>query len=155
MKLIKMIFLGLVFSFTALFAVEQKVVFDLTSGDEVAIEKYLVQNIEGLARYYKANNIDFKAVVVISGNAYKYFVQDIKNSPFRDEEGLTQTQKKMAPLLEKLHSEHNVKFNMCKVGMEARNIDKKVLYNYVESDLTKSVYLIKWQNDGYAYLPIH
>lgn len=155
MKLIKMLFIGLVFSFTTLFAVEQKVVFDLTSGDEVAIEKYLVQNIEGLARYYKANNIDFKAVVVISGNAYKYFVQDIKNSPFRDEEGLTQTQKKMAPLLEKLHSEYNVKFNMCKVGMEARNIDKKVLYNYVESDLTKSVYLIKWQNDGYAYLPIH
>lgn len=155
MKLIKMLFIGLVFSFTTLFAVEQKVVFDLTSGDEVAIEKYLIQNIEGLARYYKANNIDFKAVVVISGNAYKYFVQDIKNSPFRDEEGLTQTQKKMAPLLEKLHSEYSVKFNMCKVGMEARNIDKKVLYNYVESDLTKSVYLIKWQNDGYAYLPIH
>lgn len=155
MKLIQMIILGLAFSMTALFAVEQKVVFDLTSGDESVIKKHLIKNIEGLARYYKANNIDFKAVVVISGNAYKYFVQDIKNSPFKGEEGLTQTQKKMAPLLEKLHSDHHVKFAMCKAGMEARNIDKKVLYSYVESDLTKSVYLIKWQNEGYAYLPVH
>lgn len=155
MKLIKMIFLGLVFSFTALFAVEQKVVFDLTSGDEAVIEKHLIKNIEGLARYYKANNIDFKVVVVISGNAYKYFVQEIKNSPFKGDAELTQAQKKMAPLLEKLHSHYNVKFNMCNAGMEARNIDKKVLYSYIESDLTKSVYLIKWQNDGYAYLPVH
>ena len=155
MKLIKTVVLGLLLSFTALFAFEQKAVFDLTSGDEAAIEKHLIKNIEGLAAYYRANDIDFKAVVVISGNAYKYFVRDISNSPFKGERELPRAQKKLAPLLERLHSEYHVEFDMCKAGMKARGIDKKVLYDYVKSDLTKSVYLIKWQNEGYAYLPVH
>ncbi|MCJ7764960.1 MAG: DsrE family protein [Thiovulaceae bacterium] len=155
MKLITTVILGLMLSFTALFAAEQKVVFDLTSGDKAAIEKYLIKNIEGLAHYYSANDIDFKAVVVISGDAYKYFVQEIADSPFKGDTQLIRAQKKMAPLLAKLHNDYKVEFDMCKAGMEARKIDKKVLYGYVKSDLVKSVYLIKWQNDGYAYLPVH
>ena len=146
---------GLLFSFMVLFAAEQKAVFDLTTGDAATIEKHLVKNIEGLARYYQANDISFKAVVVISGNAYKYFVHDLEHSPFRDETELTGTQKKLAPLLAKLHREYQVEFDMCRAGRRARNIDMKVLYDYVQSDKNKSVYLIMWQNRGYAYLPVH
>ncbi len=155
MRTIKSVFLGLLLSLTSLMATEQKVVFDLTSGDVATIEKHLIKNIEGLAGYYKANDIDFKAVVVISGNAYKYFVQDLKNSRFKGKLKVERAQKTLEPLLEKLHTEYGVEFDMCKAGMKARNIDKKVLYSYVKTDLNKSVYLIKWQNDGYAYLPVH
>ncbi len=155
MRLFTTVVLGLILSFTALFAVEQKVVFDLTTGDAATIEKHLIKNIGSLARYYSANDIDFKAVVVISGSAYKYFVEKIDASPFKDDRELAAVQKKMAPLLAKLNRDYKVEFDMCKAGMEARNIDKKVLYDYVKSDLVKSVYLIKWQNDGYAYLPVH
>lgn len=146
---------GLLFSFIMLFAAEQKAVFDLTTGDEATIEKHLIKNIEGLARYYKANNITFKAVVVISGNAYRYFVHDLENSPFKDDADLARAQKKLAPLLAKLHREYQVEFDMCQAGRRARNIDMKVLYDYVQSDKNKSVYLIMWQNRGYAYLPVH
>jgi intracellular sulfur oxidation DsrE/DsrF family protein len=155
MKLNKMVIVGLLLSFTALFAVEQKAVFDLTTGDEAKIAKYLINNIDTLARYYSANDIDFKAVVVISGDAYKYFVATIEASPYQGDEKLVAAQKKLAPLLEKLHRDYHVEFDMCKAGMKARKIDKKVLYPYVKSDLVKSVYLIKWQNAGYAYLPVH
>ena len=155
MKLVKVVIVGLLLPFTVLFAVEQKAVFDLTTGDQVTIEKHLIQNIDSLARYYSANDIDFKAVVVISGNAYKYFVQEIADSPFKGDIQLIQAQKKLAPLLAKLHRDYHVEFDMCKAGMKARKIDKKVLYDYVKSDLVKSVYLIKWQNAGYAYLPVH
>ncbi|WP_345975058.1 hypothetical protein [Sulfurimonas sp. HSL3-7] len=155
MRSIKRIVAGLLFSFTALFAAEQKAVFDLTTGDVPTIEKHLIKNIEGLARYYKANDITFKAVVVISGNAYKYFVRDLENSPFKDENDVVRAQKKLAPLLAKLHREYQVEFDMCQAGRRARNIDMKVLYDYVQSDKNKSVYLIMWQNRGYAYLPVH
>ena len=155
MRTIKSVFLGLLLSLTSLMATEQKVVFDLTSGDVATIEKHLIKNIEGLAGYYKANDIDFKAVVVISGNAYKYFVQDLKNSRFKGKLKVERAQKTLEPLLKKLHTEYGVEFDMCKAGMKARNIDKKVLYSYVKTDLNKSVYLIKWQNEGYAYLPVH
>ena len=155
MKIIKTVLLGLLLSLTSLIAAEQKVVFDLTSGDVVKIEKHLIKNIEGLAGYYKANGIEFKAVVVISGSAYKYFVKELKDSPFNGKMKVARAQKKLAPLLEKLHTQYGVEFDMCKAGMKARKIDKKVLYGYVKTDLNKSVYLIRWQNDGYAYLPVH
>ena len=155
MKIFKIILVGLLLSMTSLIAAEQKVVFDLTTGDETKIAKHLIRTVEGLATYYKANDIDYKVAVVISGKAYKYFVDDLNNSPFKGKLKVAKAQKSLAPLLEKLHSEYGVEFDMCKAGMTARGIDQKVLYNYVKSDLNKSVYLIKWQNEGYAYMPIH
>lgn len=155
MRMIKTILLGVLLSLTSLMAAEQKVVFDLTSGDAATIEKHLIKNIEGLADYYKANDIEFKGVVVISGDAYKYFVQDLKNSRYKGKLKVARAQKRLEPLLKKLQTEYGVEFDMCKAGMKARNIDKKVLYDYVKTDLNKSVYLIKWQNAGYAYLPVH
>lgn len=151
----KTVIMALLVSLGSLMATEQKVVFDLTSGDVATIEKHLINNIESLAGYYKANEVDFKAVVVISGNAYKYFVQDLANSPFKGEPDVARAQKRLAPLLQGLHTAYDVEFDMCKSGREARHIDPKVLYGYVKSEMNKSAYLIKWQNDGYAYIPVH
>lgn len=152
--LIKIVTLIAMLSLAPLLAAEQKVVFDLTSGDEAKIRKHLISDIEGLAEYYKANSVDFKIAVVISGNAYKYFVQDIAASPYKAETALIASQKSLSLLFEKLHAEHGVEFDMCKAGMKARKIEKKVLYPYVKNEMNKSAYLIKWQNMGYAYLPI-
>ncbi len=153
--MIKIFMLTAVLFSMALYAAEQKVVFDLTSGDEAKIRKHLIANIEGLENYYSANDIEFKVAVVISGDAYKYFVKDIAASPYKAQKPLIAAQTRLAPLLQKLHSVHKVEFYMCKAGMKARKIDKKVLYPYVQNEMNKSAYLIKWQNLGYAYLPIH
>lgn len=155
MTTIKRMVLTVLLSLTTLSAAEQKAVFDLTSGDEAKIEKHLVNNIEGLARYYRTNGIDFNVAVVISGDAYKYFVQDIEHSPYKGDTVLMKAQQKLRPLFEKLQAQYGVEFDMCRAGRRARGIDRGVLYPYVKSDLNKSVYLIRWQNMGYAYMPVH
>ena len=149
-----LIFLSIFFMGT-LFASEQKVVYDVTTGDAAQLEKALVGSIESITTYYKKNHIEYKIAIVISGKAYKYFVQDLDNSPFKGKLKVQRAQKKLAPLLTELHSKYGVSFKMCSAGMKARKIDKKVLYKFVDADKTKSVYLIEYQNAGYAYLPVH
>lgn len=154
MNLFSQMVIILLLATAGLSAAEQKVVFDLTTGDAGTFEKRLVRNLEGIGSYYAANKIDFKAVVVISGDAYKYFVDDLDRSPYKDDMEIVHSQKLFAKRLEMLHRAYGVEFDMCNAGMKARNIDRKVLYDYVNADHTKSVYLIKWQNAGYAYMPV-
>jgi len=93
-------------------------------------------------------------VVVISGKSYKFFIEDLENSPFKDEEELVEIQKKFGPLLLELNDEYHVRFEMCGAGMRSRNIKAESLYSFVHSDKPKPVYLIDWQNAGYARMPI-
>ena len=155
MQMIKMMFLGLLLTAGTIFASEQKVVFDLTSGDDAKITKGLIKTVNGLVTYYDENHIDYKIKVVISGNSYKYFVKDLEHSPYKGKLKVAKTQKILAPELAKLHTLYNVEFDMCQAGMKMRKIDPKVLYPYVKAEMNKNIYLVKWQNEGYAYLPIH
>ena len=155
MNVVKSLIFVAIFFMGTLFASEQKVVYDVTTGDAAQLEKALVGSIESITQYYEKNHIKYKIAIVISGKAYKYFVQDLDNSPFKGKLKVQRAQKKLAPLLTKLHSKYDVSFKMCSAGMKARKIDTKVLYHFVDADKTKSVYLIEYQNAGYAYLPVH
>lgn len=155
MKIFKTILLLVVLSFSTLYAQSAKVVFDLTSGDVSKIEKHLISNIHSLSKYYKEKKIDLKVIVVISGASYRFFVEDLKDSPYKEERHILDSQKKLSKSLRALHENDAVAFNMCKVGMNKRKISPKTLYKYVNAEDTKSVYLIRAQNDGHAYIPIH
>ena len=141
-------------SLTLVYAQTAKVVYDLTSGDSVKIEKQLINSIRALSIYYKEENVELKVIVVISGNAYKYFVNDLNSSPYSGDKELVKVQEKFKDRLTRLNDK-GVTFNMCATGMRARDIAKDTLYKYVNADVMKSVYLIGAQNDGYAYMPIH
>jgi len=154
MQFLKIVLVGLLLSVSSLIAAEQKVVFDVTTGDADKIQKHLIGTIKGLVEYYEINKVEYKIAVVISGKAYKYFVEDLKNSHYKGKMKVSRAQKKLAPQLKALQNQ-GVEFDMCQAGMKARGIDKKVLYSYVVTDKNKSVYLIEWQNRGYAYLPVH
>jgi intracellular sulfur oxidation DsrE/DsrF family protein len=154
MRGLKFIFLSAFLLSGLAYAEEKKAVFDLTTGDSERIEGRIIQSIKGLSEYYKERQVEFKAVVVISGKAYKYFIQDLENSPYKDDEALAQAQEKFQPMLEELHQKYGVRFDMCGAGMKMRNISADSLYPFVHSDKTKYVYLIDWQNEGYAYIPI-
>ena len=158
MKITKMFFLsGLLFlALTELTAAEErKVVFDLRAGDPARIDARLVGDIKYMADHYKERNIDFKAVVVISGRAYKYFIEDLENSPYNDDEELVELQQKYRPIFAELNKDYGVTFEMCEVGMSDRNIKAESLYSYVTSDKLQAVYLVDWQNAGYAYVPVN
>ena len=149
--------LVLVFSFCIGFASakEAKVVFDVTSGDSHKIGKHLINSVNVLETYYKKENIDLKVIVVISGDAYKYFIEDLKKSPYATQTEVADVQAKFKTDFQKLNDKYGVIFEMCANGMRARKINPNNLYKFVHADVMKGVYLIEAQNSGYAYIPIH
>jgi intracellular sulfur oxidation DsrE/DsrF family protein len=155
MKIFKTNITIFILASTAVYADAAKVVYDLTSNDIQKIKKHLIHSVEAVSEYYQSEKKEFKAIVVISGDAYQFFVEDLKNSPYADKSELKALQSELKPLFEKLHAEHNVTFNMCETGMDARDIKIETLYKFVNAEMMKSVYLINAQNDGYAYMPIH
>lgn len=150
MQMFKTVFLVLVMVLS-LQAAEKKVVINLTSGDTHVISSGLIESLQAMSEYYHKQGDTLLAVVVISGDAYGYFVEDIEHSPYKDK---MKHDKKIASGLETLHERDKVVLKMCQAGMKKRNIDPKTLYKYVEHDRNKSIYLIDYQNDGYAYLEV-
>jgi len=149
-----LIFISSLLLSAGVLAEERKAVFDLTSGDPERIEGRIIETIKGLHEHYASIGIEFKPVVVISGNAYKYFIRDLDNSPFKEDGALAALQPQFETAFTELHTQYNVRFDMCGTGMKARKIDASTLYPFVNTDKSKYVYLIDWQNAGYAYIPI-
>ena len=157
MKNTKSLFLGiLILSFCNVsLADERKAVIDLRSADPEKIEVRLLGDLKYLSDYYAEQGHDFKAVVVISGKSYKYFIEDLANSPYKDEKELVAIQNKFRPLIQELNDDYDVRFEMCEVGMKSRNIKAETLYPFLTSDKSQPVLLIDYQSAGYAYLPMN
>ena len=155
MKFLKLLLLALLLNTSTIYADTAKVVYNLTSDDIVKIDKHLINSIKALGKYYKEEKRELKIIVVISGNAYKYFIDDLKNSPYAQDDDALDMQEQFKHKLAYLNESLGVTFNMCSSGMKARKIKRETLYKYVHADVMKSVYLIEAQNDGYAYMPIH
>jgi intracellular sulfur oxidation DsrE/DsrF family protein len=155
MKIVTRVFIILLLSLGFAYADTLKVVYDLTTGDSKKIEKHLIKSIDAVAKFYKKEKKELKVMVVISGDAYKYFVDDLNASPYKDDQDAIKAQSKFRQRLQHLNDTFGVTFNMCSAGMKARKIEKNTLYKYVHAEVMKSVYLINAQNDGYAYMPIH
>lgn len=155
MKLFKIVLVTLFLGFGSLFADSVKVVYDLSTGDSSKIEKHLINSVIGVFKYYSSLNKRLDVKVVISGNAYKYFIEDLKASPYASDQDALEIQPYFKILLKKLNDTYGVDFEMCASGMKMRKIEKHTLYEYVEAEKMKSIYLIDAQNEGYAYMPIH
>ena len=155
MKLLKLVLVALFLNVGTLYADTVKVVYDLTTADINKIEKLLLDSIVAVSKHYTGEKKNLKAIVVISGNSYKYFVDDLKDSPYASDEDAKEIQPYFKLRLKDLHDVYGVTFAMCSSGMEARKIKKDTLYEFVEAEKMKSVYLIDAQNDGYAYMPVH
>ncbi|MBL4680379.1 MAG: DsrE family protein [Pseudomonadales bacterium] len=157
MSINKLLVLGFFFlsSIGQSHAEEKKAVFDLTSGDAEKIESRLLNGIKYISNFYKKQGDELTAVVVISGKSYKYFIEDLKSSPYKDEKDLADVQKKLRPLIMELNDAYGVRFEMCGAGMKMRGIKAESLYSVVHFDKAKPIYLIDRQNKGYAYMPVH
>ncbi len=150
-RILVLILLSTVFSI----AEPAKVVYDLTSGEIMTIKHKLIHSLTAVAKHYASKKEHVDIIVVISGDAYKFFIEDLESSPYAKDEEVEDIQMTFKSRLESLHAVYGVTFNMCESGMKARKIAKKSLYEFVNAEMMKSVYLINAQNDGYAYLPIH
>ena len=136
-------------------AEERKLVYDLKLGNAERVVGYLFDDIKYNAAYYTEHGHDFRAAVVISGQAYRFFVEDIENSPYKDDPELRAIQAKFRPILEELVTDYGVEFRMCVIGMERQGLTADLLYSFVEAEKSQPIYLTDYQADGYGYLPLH
>ena len=131
-----------------------KAVFDLTSGNSKVLKDKVVWNIRMISDKMKDQNKTLKSIIIISGDAYKFFIKDLKNSPYNTADVIT-AQQSLEPILSDLQKNYDVQFHMCSAGMKKRNISPVTLYPYVEHKNNKVHYLIEAQNNGFAYIPFH
>ena len=140
-----------------LFAEEgvKQVVFDLKTGDVVTFEKKVLKGIAFEKSYYEGKLEKLDVAVVIHGDAYKFFVKDLKNSPYKNDANLAKIHDEFSKRIAAMADTYEVEFLMCEATMRALKIDKSNVYDYVKLTPNSTIGLIDKQNEHYAYIPIH
>lgn len=140
-----------------LFAEEgvKKVVFDLTSGKLEAIEKKVLSGIAFNKTHYENNLEKLDVAVVIHGDAYKFFINDLAHSPYKNDAALRKAHDQLGKRLSAMATNYDVEFIMCESGMKSHKIDKNTLYNFVKLTPSSTIGLIDKQNEHFSYVPIH
>jgi len=132
----------------------KKVVFDLTTGNLKTFEQRI---LSGVARYtaaYEGNLQEFKAVVVIHGDAYKFFVKDLAHSPFKEQHELVEVNSELKKRITSAKEIYGVEFLMCEANMKKAKLSQKDIYPFVKLVPSSTMGLIEKQNEGYAYIPV-
>lgn len=148
------ILLFLLLTLTSLSADSKKVLIDLTTGDTKTFQSRFLLGVPNMIEYFKENNDSVNVVVVIHGDAYKFFIQNLKDSPYKKQKELYTLQSELKKQLEILNNNYAVKLEICSIGMKKYKIDPALLYNFVTPIHSAMTGLVMWQNQGYAFLPI-
>jgi uncharacterized protein len=130
----------------------KKAVFDLTTGDVKRFERSVFKSVETHTTHYAQNLQEYKAVFVIHGEAYKFFLKDIAGTAYAQE--LAAVQPEFATRLKALVETYDVTFVVCSAGMRSRELALERLYSFVTPVATSTSALIDWQDEGYAYVPV-
>ncbi len=130
----KKILITLLLATLTLSAVEHKVVFDVRTASEKTIETQVVNNISFIKEHYAKTGDTLKAVVVLSGGTYSFFKKST-------------TDKTIANELSKLAT-----IEVCAMGLKKRNIAKTDMLPFVIPAFNRTEALIRYQNEGYAYI---
>ncbi|MDD5359190.1 MAG: DsrE family protein [Sulfurovaceae bacterium] len=131
----------------------QKVVVDLTTGDAKTITSHFIKGFANTLGHFQKNGSDVDTVVVIHGDAYRFFVQKLEQSPYSNDQELKKRQQEFLAGFTMLMKKYHVRFEVCSEGMKARKLDKDIFYSFVYPVPSAQISLIEWQNRGYAYLP--
>ncbi|MBU0631851.1 DsrE family protein [bacterium] len=132
----------------------KKVIFDLTTGSVEVFERKVLSGIAHQKSYYEGKMEELQVAVVIHGDAYKFFVKDVNNSPFKADKELVKESTQLAARLSSLVDTYDVEFLMCNAGMKSKHITQEDIYSFVKVVPNSTIGLIDKQNEGYAYIPI-
>ena len=139
----------------SLYAREHKVLLDVQTGNPKLFEKNLIDRVIGIHAYYTMQGEKVKIAILISGNAYKFFMKDTAGSLYSLNKNFANVRESLQVKLRLLSTQYNVVFQTCEKGMKRRDISQDELVDFVIPVYSYTIALIAWQNDGYAYLPIH
>lgn len=132
----------------------KKVVYDLTTGDMKVFERKVLSGIAKVKSHYEGNLQEIDVAVVIHGGAYKFFVNNLSTSPYKDDKELAKRQDEFKKRLTSLSELYDVELLLCEVGRKKHKIKAENLYDFVKLVPNAAIGLIDKQNDGYAYIPI-
>ena len=132
----------------------KKVVIDLTTSKVSTFEKKILKGIVAHKTHYENSLEDLEVAVVIHGGAYRYFVKDLNNTIYKDDDALQKVYADLQKRIQTMSDTYDVEFLMCKVGMLKNGLDKSKIADYVKIVPNSTIGLIDKQNDGYAYIPV-
>ena len=137
------------------FAETKKFMIDLKTGDFETFNKAFLGGVSGTIEYFTSQGDNVEVAVVIHGDAYKFFVQNLGNTTYGLDNSLVAQQETIHQRLQEIVKKYRVHFDICMVGMHKKGILSEDLYPFVTPIKSAVVGLVKWQNDGYAYVPIY
>lgn len=152
MRILIVLFLCMV-SFS--FAETKKIMIDLKTGDFESFDKAFLSGLPGTIEYFATQGDSVEVAVVIHGDAYKFFVQKLSNTSYGLDESLAKHQESIQQRLEEMVKKYRIRMEVCMSGMHKRGILSEDLYPFVTPIKSAMVGLVKWQNEGYAYVPLH
>jgi len=132
----------------------KKVVFDLTTGDLKTFEQRILSGVARYTAHYEGNLQEFDAVVVIHGDAYKFFVKDLAHSPYKNEDALVKINNDLKARISTAEDMYGVEFIMCEANMRKAKLTERDIYPFVKLVPSSTMGLIEKQNEGYAYIPV-
>ncbi len=133
----------------------KKALYDLTSGSSEIINRRVIGSIISNSSYYQSKLQEYSVIVVIHGDAYKFFMKDLNNSVYAFDEKLLSTKDLLGKRLSSLAKNYGVKFEVCGAGIKHKRLNPKAFYPFVTIIPNAISGLVDAQNSGYAYVPIH
>lgn len=132
----------------------QKIVVDLTTGDMETFMTRFMNGVPGTADYFASRGESVEVVVVVHGEAYRYFIENLENTQYGVDEKLAARQESIRKRLNELQTRYKMRFEICQAGMHRKGILSEDLYPFVTPIPSAMIGLVKWQNEGFAYIPI-
>lgn len=133
----------------------KKVVYDVTTGSFEKFTQVIASGIVFQKNHYESKMEDLQAIVVIHGEAYRYFLKSLNNTPYTNDKVLDKNHSELIKRLESLNKYYGVKFEICGIGMRKRQIKEDQVLPFVEIIPSSTTGLIDAQDAGYAYVPVN
>ncbi|RMG76418.1 MAG: hypothetical protein D6707_12330, partial [Bacteroidetes bacterium] len=115
-------------------------------------ENSILKGLSYVIQGYRNRLEDMKVVVVAHGDSYKFFIENLSKTTYKNDKKLLEKQKDIKERLENLVKFYGVKFEICKAGMIARKLDLDNLYPFVKPIPTALNGIVEWQEKGYKYM---
>lgn len=132
----------------------EKIIVDLTTGNIDTVKSRFIKGVANTTNHFKQKGSAVETVVIIHGEAYRYFIKDLDSSKYSTEIELHDSQQELRKGFENLTQKYKIRFEVCSVGMKKNQLTSDMFYDFVHVVPSAQISLIEWQNKGYAYLPI-
>jgi intracellular sulfur oxidation DsrE/DsrF family protein len=147
----------LIFAFVGLLSANDesaKLVIDLTTASLAKFDRNVLQSIAYNKTHYSNSLKELEVAVVIHGEAYRFFVKDLKSTSFKNDVKLAKVYTDLKKRVAAMSDTYEVEFLMCGAALKRHKLQKSDIVEFVIILPNSTIGLIDKQNEGFAYLPV-